>query len=352
MAPPRRSHPGRIDATPMRRRALPGGVSGDVRLRGGVEVTFASRETIVCDGGGDGAATVLSHAHGDHLVRGRDGVVASELTAALAGVRRSADPPEVVAHDAVTLHDAGHVPGSRAAELTDPETGRTYLYTGDCCTRDRFFLDGFEPVPADVLVVETTYGEPAYRFPPTDEVVAEVHDWLADTMDQVVVCFGYSLGRAQTVQRVLANSTRDRVLVTDDVASVNEVVAGHLEVSFPAERHDGDVDVGPGDALVVPAASTRRRWFESLVERHDVATAGFSGWAVDDSFVYRRGVDEGFVLSDHCDFDELVALVRAVDPERVYTTHGATDAFARYLTSEHGYETRALKAGQTTLADF
>ena len=114
----------------------------------------------------------------------------------------------------------------------------------------------------------------------------------------------------------------------------------------------GFIDLVPGDVLVLPMQTTRLAWIEALVDRYDAVTVGFSGWAVDDAFVYRRGLDEGFVLSDHADFNELVEIVQAVDPERVYTTHGATEAFASHLTRAEGYETRALKAGQTTLEDF
>jgi putative mRNA 3-end processing factor len=326
-------------------------VSPGVRLRDGIEIEFADGTTVVCDGPGDADATVVSHAHGDHLVEGAERVVASELTAALAGVRQEFTPT-TVEHPAVDLYNAGHIPGSRAAKLTDPETGRTYLYTGDCSVRDRFYLEGFDPVDADVLVVEATYGNPEYRFPPTEEVVAEIHEWLAETMDEVLVLFGYALGRAQELQRILASSPRSNVYVTDAIARLDGVIEDHLDVAFDVRRYGSDVDLEPGDALVLPMQTSRLAWIESLVEATDAVTAGFSGWATEQSFVYRRGVDRGFVLSDHCDFEELVEVVRAVDPERVYTQHGFAEELATYLTSEYGYEPRALKRNQSTLSDF
>lgn len=381
-----------------------------VRLRDGVEIEFSTGETVVLDGSpvdrstgdrsasdrstgdrsavdrsaGDagGPTTVVSHAHGDHLVDSVDRIVASDLTAALAASRRGGDagsgksrresseedrtgrsekegggtgdaiPPTAVDHPAIDLLDAGHVAGSRAAVLTDPDTGRTCLYTGDCCTRDRFYLDGFDPVAADVLVVETTYGTPEYVFPPTAEVVARIHSWLEETMGEVVILFGYALGRAQKLQRILAGSPRDRVFVTEAIARLDAVIEDHLEVSFQGRPYDSDVDLEPGDALVLPMQTSRLPWIESLVERNDAITAGFSGWATDDSFVYRRGFDEGFVLSDHCDFRELLEVVETVDPDRVYTHHGFAEVFASHVTAEVGCETRALKPNQSTFADF
>ncbi len=321
-----------------------------VRRSDGIEITFADGTTIACDGTADAAQTVVSHAHGDHLVETADRIVAAELTAALAGVRQE-HTPEPVSHPAIELFPAGHIAGSRAARLTDPGTGRRYLYTGDCSPRDRLYLEGFDPPDADVLIIETTYGRPAYTFPSTDQVVGEITDWLEATAEEVVVTFGYALGRAQKLQAILAQTDR-QVYVTDAIADLSAIVEAHAEVRLPGERYDADVDLVPGDVLVLPMQTTRLAWIETLVDRHDAVTAGFSGWAVDDSFVYRRGVDEGFVLSDHADFEELVDIVRTVDPERVYTTHGATETFAAHLTRTYGYETRALKSGQTTLEDF
>lgn len=322
-----------------------------VRLRDGIEVEFTTGEVLVLDGNSEGDSTVVSHAHGDHLVDSTSRIVASELTGALATVRQDSNPA-VIDHPAIDLVNAGHIAGSRAARLTDPASGRTYLYTGDCSTRDRLYLAGFDPPAADVLIIETTYGDPAYTFPPTSEVIDDIQEWLRETMDDVVVLFGYALGRAQKLQRILADSPRSRVFTTEAVMALNAVVADGLDVSFTSQEYTSDTELQAGDALVLPMQTSRLAWIESLIESHDAVTAGFSGWAADSSFIYRRGLDQGFVLSDHCDFAELVDVVTTVDPEIVYTHHGFVDEFAHQLTSEYGYQTQALKQNQATLGEF
>jgi putative mRNA 3-end processing factor len=328
-----------------------------VYLRDGVEIEFASGERIVCDGVPKGSSkqevtTAVSHAHGDHLVDTAGEIVASELTVALASVRQSECKPEKITHPAVDLIPAGHIAGSRAVLLTDPETDCRYLYTGDCRLSDRLYLDGFDPVDADVLILETTYGDPKYRFPSPEKTHNRIREWLAQTMDDVVILFGYALGRAQKLQVLLESTARSRVFITDAIAELNAVIESHHEISFDARRYTTDVTLQPGDAVVLPMQTTRLGWIESLIEATDAITAGFSGWAIDDSFIYQRGVDKGFVLSDHCDYDELIELVTTVDPERVYTQHGFTETFATRLTREHGYDTQALKSNQSTLGDF
>lgn len=322
----------------------------NVRYRDGICVDLASGETVVADAQTPrGDVNVLSHAHGDHLYAEAPGeLVCSELTAALANVRRGDDRVTAASHPAVELHPAGHIPGSRATHI---DTGDgTVLYTGDISTRNRFYLDGFEPPDADELIIETTYGEPEYVFPPQSELEARIVDWLNDT-EAPVLLFGYSLGRAQELQLLVGRSERERLFVTDAIARLNEPIAAATGVEFNAERYGRDVELGPEDALVLPTQLSNLEWVDRLAESSDAVQVGFSGWAIDRPFEFRGGYDETFVLSDHCDFSELLDVVEAVDPDRVYTQHGSADAFARTLTAE-GYEATALKQNQTSLGDF
>jgi Cft2 family RNA processing exonuclease len=41
------------------------------------------------------------------------------------------------------------------------------LYTGDFCTKEKFFSNGAQPVNVDVLVIESTFGSEEYVFPET-----------------------------------------------------------------------------------------------------------------------------------------------------------------------------------------
>jgi len=320
-----------------------------VRYRDGIEIELSDGTRVVCDAddpGGD--VNVVSHAHGDHLPRESTTAVCSELTAAL-GTTRMEGTLSRTTDDRVELLHAGHVAGSRAALIRDPD-GTRYCYTGDVCTRSRFYLDGFEPPDADVLITEATYGEPEYVFPDHETVVGDIEAWLAERGDQPVVLFGYALGRAQKLQLVAEQAGRT-VYTTPGVRRVNEPIEAHLGVEFGSREYGEETDLGAGDALVLPMTTTRIDWIEDLTAAAGAATAGFSGWAVDSSFRFRGNFDAAFPLSDHCDFEELRALVEAVDPERVYTQHGAGDALSAALTSA-GYDATTVKQNQTTLGDF
>ncbi|WP_435181825.1 mRNA cleavage and polyadenylation specificity factor-like protein [Halorussus sp. AFM4] len=336
---------------------------GDGADGGGADGPGGAGRTFVADASSAvGDVNVVSHAHADHTFsRTPETVVCSAATAALVEARTGKSVPAYrEGTDEVTLYPSGHVVGSRAALVEvdgrDRADGadRRYLYTGDFSVRDRLYLEGFDPVNADVLVMETTYGEPDYRFPAEDELQAAIRDWLADAPDRPLFLFGYSLGRAQKLQRLASQATNRRLVVHDAVRTVNDAVESATDLSFPAETlaADGGDPLAGDEVVVLPTHLSRTDWVTDLVERHDGLKAGFSGWAVDESFRYRGGYDVTFPLTDHCDFDELVATVRAVDPEVVYTHHGFDEAFADHLATRYGYDARPLLGDQTRLDDF
>ena len=320
-----------------------------VTYRDGIEIELSDGTRVVCDADDpDGDVNVVTHAHGDHYPDGEATAVCSPLTADLATARRDT-PLHRTTDDRVELIPAGHVAGSRAALVTDPD-GTRYLYTGDVCTRSRFYLDGFEPPDADVLVVEATYGDPTYVFPDHDTVAAEIRSWLASTAAPVLL-LGYALGRAQKLQLLADRAGRDRIFTTDAVRRVNEVVETHRDVRFDVRPYEDDTTLADGDAFVIPMTSGRINWISSLAESAGAVTAGFSGWAIEESFKFRGDFDETFPLSDHCDFTELLDLVDAVDPDRVYTQHGSVTTLAEQLT-DVGYDATALRRNQLSLGDF
>lgn len=328
----------------------------DVTLSDGIEIELATGERFVADASApDGDLNFVSHAHGDHLYDAPPGtVLCSDLTARLASRRREDLPLEYrTEHPRVDLLPSGHVPGSRAALVDDGE--RRFLYTGDVSTRDRFWLSGFEPVDANVLIVESTYGKPAYEFPAQDVLEERIVSWFEETRGTPLLCFGYTLGRAQEVQHLVNRSTRaDRgeLYVTAAIESVNEVVEDACDVSFDATPYGRDTELGGDDVLVLPSQTSRLGFVSDIVEATGAVTVGFSGWAVDDSYRFRADLDAAFTLSDHCDYPELLALVEAVDPEVVYTQHGFAGELATAVRSELGVRAQALKRNQSTLGDF
>jgi putative mRNA 3-end processing factor len=57
----------------------------------------------------------------------------------------------------------------------------------------------------------------------------------------------------------------------------------------------------------------------------------------------RRGVDRGFVLSDHADWSGLLSAIDATGAARVFVTHGSVATLVRYLR-ERGVQADGVHA--------
>ncbi len=316
-----------------------------IRLGDGIEIRGSRR--IVMDGKkASGELNFVSHAHFDHLPSREARILCSEETAALARARTGKEFQRVEG-ESVELIPSGHIIGSSAAVVEGEDK---VLYTGDVSTRERAYLPGFEPVDADILVLETTYGVPAYRFPDQEELEKRIKDWVEDSRKPLFL-FAYSLGKAQKIQHLIQEVTEGPVLASQKVFEMNETVASITDLKFRAEEFKKD-RMDEDTVFIGPTSLARKKWVNSLVERLGGVKAGFSGWAVDDSYIFRGGYDRAFPFSDHCDFDDLVSVVEKVEPDRVYTHHGFDEAFASYLSREKGFSARALEQDQSSLAEF
>jgi len=149
----------------------------------------------------------ISHAHSDHIAPHEE-IIVSERTSRLLQYRMPGrriehvlpfDEKRAVHGLDLMLLPAGHIFGSAQCFLF--ATDETLLYTGDFKLRPGKSAEQAQWRHADTLIMETTFGLPRYRFPPTQQVIDEIVAFCRETIeaDQVPVLLGYSLGKAQEV---------------------------------------------------------------------------------------------------------------------------------------------------------
>lgn len=284
----------------------------------------------------------VSHAHADHIGRHVEAIGTAPTLALMSQRLRGArtrpraleyGKPIRLGSLTVELFPAGHILGSAQIRIT--RDGHRTVYTGDLNTARARTAEPLEVVPCDTLVIESTFGEPRYRFPPREEVVERMAAFaeLALAEGRVPVFVAYALGKAQEATRILGERGF-RVKVHPEAWVCCEIYES-FGVRFPgASRLDGP----PASGEVV-VTTPRGRFGASLGRR--VRTCYLSGWAVDPGIRYRMGVDEALPLSDHADFDGLVEYARATGAGEVLTTHGSAERLARELRAR-GIAARAL----------
>jgi len=285
----------------------------------------------------------VSHAHSDHIAPHEE-IIVSERTARLMQSRLPRprtehvlpfDEKRTVRGLNLMLLPAGHIFGSAQCLLfIDDET---LLYTGDFKLRPGKSAEQIEWRQADTLIMETTFGLPRYRFPPTEQVIEQVVTFCRETIDdhEVPVLLGYSLGKAQEILCSLDGAGLTPML-HGSVYQMTRIYEQFGQSFCKYVRYNAN-DVA-GKVLICPPSVNRSHMLEKI--RHK-RVAMITGWAVDPDAVYRYQVNAAFALSDHADYNDLVRYVDLVQPKRVLTLHGFAAEFARDLR-ERGMEAWAL----------
>lgn len=278
-----------------------------------------------------------SHAHGDHLAQAGD-VVCTPETSALQVARRCR-PASVqiplgetrrVGPAELTLRSASHAFGS--AMLTARTTDGVVAYTGDYKLRPNPLTPPAAIPRCDALVMECTFGEPRYRFPPDAETIARLLGFVRDALADgaVPVVLGYPLGKGQEALWHLMAAGHE-VALHGSVANMTEVHE-RLGVTFPAAGRwlryvRGELD---GRVLLTTPSSRKTPMVERLPRKRVVY---LTGWALHPgAHNMYRDCDLVLPLSDHADFDELVRTARESGARKVYTVHGGP-RFAAHLRS-------------------
>lgn len=296
---------------------------------------------------------VVSHGHSDHARPGHGVVLATPETLAImrlrlgdgaGGEQRPLVPGEAVRLGEVTvwLAPAGHVLGS--AQVVLEHGGTRVVYSGDYKRAADPTCAPFLPVPCDLFITEATFGLPVFRHPPADAEVAKLLRSRELFPERCHVVGAYSLGKAQRVIALLRAAGYGRpVYVHGAVMPMCALYAGHgvdlgeLRPATAGARGQARDELR-GEIVVAPPSAVADRWARRLP---DPVVCIASGWMRVRQRARAKGVELPLVLSDHADWDELLATLREVGAPEVWVTHGREEALV-HAAAELGIRARAL----------
>jgi putative mRNA 3-end processing factor len=292
---------------------------------------------------------VITHAHADHVRPGSAHYLTAASGAPLARERLGPDAHVqgvpygrriLMGRVTVSLHPAGHLLGSAQVRVESAE-GEVWVVSGDYKTQPDRTCEPFELVPCDTFITESTFGLPIYKWPPEEEVFAQINAWWRENQAQgrASVLFAYALGKAQRVLGGIDPSIGP-ILVHGAVSRfLPAYKAAGIELP-PVQRSDGEVprELWSQALIVAPPGAVNTPWMHKF---DSASTAFASGWMQLRAARRRRALDRGFILSDHVDWDSLMSTIRATGARRVLVTHGYADEVVKYLR-EQGLDAQAL----------
>lgn len=311
------------------------------RKRNGLQVTGSP---LFLDATRKVPLSFVSHAHSDHIAR-HERTIATSATLKFMTKRLGTLPAPLPApfhrpFELGPLHlellPAGHILGSAQLRVIRGD-GERIVFTGDLNLAKSLTAEPAEVAECDTLVIESTFGHPRFRFPPREEVLASVEEWVRTTLDagEVPVLLAYALGKSQEAMKFLAS--RGFPLIAH--RSIFEMSELYAECGMPIEGlREFRGNVRPGEVLFVPPHALRTRPLSGVFPRR---TAVLTGWAMDATIVRRYGADTAFALSDHADCASLIQYAKATGARQVITHHGYADELALEMR-KHGIDARAL----------
>ena len=292
---------------------------------------------------------VITHAHSDHARVGHGHYLAHRHSAGILQARlgditlQTLPYGEAIHHNGVkiSLHPAGHVLGSAQVRLE--HKGRVWVASGDYKLEDDGTCEPFEPVRCDTFITESTFGLPIYRWASPAALALEVNEWWRSNADagRASVLFCYAFGKAQRILHG-ADPSIGAIIAHGAVAPLNAVYRA-AGVYLPATLSVSDAQVNPQllkRALVLaPPSAQGTPWMNRF---GNYADAFASGWMQLRGARRRRGVDRGFVMSDHADWPGLQKAILGTGAERIFVTHGSVAIMVRWLT-DSGLQAQGFK---------
>jgi putative mRNA 3-end processing factor len=281
---------------------------------------------------------IITHGHSDHARAGHGAVLATPETIAImkarlgpdcAGTFQEAayDAPFDIGGASVRLVPAGHILGS--AQVVIDHAGRRAVVSGDYKRRADPTCAPFELVRCDLFVTEATFGLPVFRHAADAHEIGRLMASVKTFADRTHLVGVYGLGKAQRLIALLRAFGYERPIW----------LHGALKAMCDLYARAG-VDLGPlalvadaagklpGEIVLCPPSALKDRWTRRLTEP---ITAFASGWMRVRARARQRGVELPLIISDHCDWPELVQTIAESEAEEIWVTHGREDALVHQI---------------------
>ncbi len=331
-------------------------------------VLLGKQHQICCDGFSSESTTgVITHFHIDHIhglescLHNLDQVVVSKetrgLLVALKGnylsyranlIAREPGDPFPVTGGRLTLWPCKHVLGASQV-LFEDEEGDRMVYTGD------FNYPTTRPIEADLLVLDATYGSPAYTHGSRQEdaesqLVKLVENRLSEKRP-VYICA--SSGRAQEIMCLLREkkvqapflALEKNYSLAREYERLGKRMGEIHQIRLTIDRMIRPVDSGQGETKKVLSSGPFVAFFgiHSQPQRTrgtlQIEVTRYFHWNDPNNVMIQYDADRVVLpLSDHADFNGIMSYIQRSSPKLVIPRGGDQTALAREVRKRFNIE--------------
>lgn len=240
----------------------------------------------------------------------------------------------------ISLHPAGHIIGSSQIRLE--YKGEICVVSGDYKTEPDGISGSFEAVPCHTFITESTFALPIYQWEPQQKMFDKIGQWISHNQEnnKVSILVAYSLGKAQRILQAISPVT-DKIFVHGAIWNTHKALQDH-GISLPhVQKVTPEMPKATfsKSVIIAPPGAIESSWMKKF---QPYSTAVCSGWMQVRGNFRRNNTDAGFALSDHADWNGLLAAINATGASKVFVTHGFQSVLSRYL-NEKGIEAAEVK---------
>jgi len=295
---------------------------------------------------------MITHGHADHARAGHEHVIATPQTldimqsrygTSFAKTVTALDYGDTLSVGEVTLSlaPAGHVLGS--AQIILDYQGQRLVAAGDYKRKADPTCAPFEVVQCDVFVTEATFGLPVFRHPDPHQEIEKLLSVHRLFPERTMLIGAYALGKAQRIITLLREAGYNQPVYLHGAMQKLSLLYEKWGVSLGNwQAATADISLA-GKIVIAPPSAFGTSWMRRL---HDPLICFASGWMQVRQRAKQRGVELPLILSDHADWDDLLATIEQVAPKQVWVTHGREDALI------HACEMRGISAKALSLIGY
>lgn len=272
---------------------------------------------------------IITHAHADHAVKGNKLVFCTSATKDLmlsrygkhaAGnfIVKDFKDPFTINNVELSFYPAGHILGSAGVLITCDK--KTVFITGDIKLQPDTSCEKTILPKADLLITESTFANPETKHPDVFKEIIKIKNYT----DKNIVIGAYAIGKAQRLTRLINDHCPEfEIMVHPSIIPFHRVYEKHgisLGKWTPYKRQDFKKNKRIV-YLTIPLA------VEAFFRNTDVYAAFASGW-----LHLQKNATFNLSISDHADWEDLLEIVKQVNPSFIKTVHGKGEILKNHLS--------------------